>query len=205
MTDSKGLWIDILFESMTMASIFNMSVWSFCKCIHTDTQDLSHLKDFCTEFNSWEISEWVQSLAHNNWIQPYFVVLYWSLIIHANCTIHLHPSWTKFRSTSVFKSLQRRCLTQEEEREDAALKPEECTGKHVCIEYDGRAYPGFVEDADLAQVYVSCMHSVGKEMLNCFYWPRLFRDLIWYDDQILAIIPKPHLKTWHNKSLWSWS
>ena len=63
---------------------------------------------------------------------------------------------------------------QEEEKEDAALKPEECTGKHVCIEYDGRAYPGFVEDADLAQVYVSCMHSVGKEMLNCFFFSFLF-------------------------------
>ena len=48
------------------------------------------------------------------------------------------------------------------------------------IEYDGRVYPGFVEDADLAQVYVNCMHSIGKAMLNCFYWPRLFPDLNWY-------------------------
>ena len=53
-------------------------------------------------------------------------------------------------------------------REDAAPKPEECIGKYVCIEHDGRAYPGFVGDTDLAQVYVNCMHSVGKERLNRF-------------------------------------
>ena len=57
---------------------------------------------------------------------------------------------------------------QEEEREDATPKPEECIGKYVCIEHDGRAYPGFVGDTDLAQVYVNCMHSVGKERLNRF-------------------------------------
>ena len=54
--------------------------------------------------------------------------------------------------------------------------------RYVCIEYDGKAYPGFVEDADLAQVYVSCMHSVGKEMLNCFFWPFFFSprcELVW--------------------------
>ena len=77
-------------------------------------------------------------------------------------------------------------------REDAAPKPVECIGNCVSIECDGKAYQGFVEDADLAQVYVNCMHSVGKEMHDCFYWPRPFLDLIWYDhDQILAIIPKP--------------
>ena len=78
------------------------------------------------------------------------------------------------------------------EKEDAAPKPEECIGNCVSIECDGKAYQGFVEDADLAQMYVNCMHSVGKEMHYCFYWPRPFLDLIWYDhDQILAIIPKP--------------
>ena len=78
------------------------------------------------------------------------------------------------------------------EKEDAAPKPEECIGNCVSIEYDGKAYQGFVEDADLAQMYVNCMHSVGKEMQDCFYWPRPFLDFIWYDhDQILAIIPKP--------------
>jgi len=66
------------------------------------------------------------------------------------------------------------------EKEDAALKPEECIGNCVSIECDGKAYQGFVEVADLAQVYVNCMHSVGKEMHDCFYWPRPFLDLIWY-------------------------
>ena len=77
--------------------------------------------------------------------------------------------------------------------------------KYVCIEYDGKAYPGFVEDADLAQVYGSCMHSVGKEMLNCFFWPFFFSlpDLNWYDhDQILAVILK---QLFYNMLLWSWS
>ena len=84
---------------------------------------------------------------------------------------------------------------QEKDREDAAPKPDECTGNCVSIECDGKAYPGFVEDADLAQVCVNSMHSIGKEMQDCFYWPRPFLDLIWYDhDQILAIIRKPHLK-----------
>ena len=64
---------------------------------------------------------------------------------------------------------------QKEERErDAAPKPEKCIGKYVCIENDSRAYPGFVEDAGLAQVYANCMHSVGKEMLNCFFFSFLF-------------------------------
>ena len=69
---------------------------------------------------------------------------------------------------------------QEEDREDAAAKPEECALATVFTEYDGKAYPGFVEDADLAQAYVNCMHSVGKEVLNCFYLPRLIRrfDLV---------------------------
>ena len=55
------------------------------------------------------------------------------------------------------------------------------------------------KDADLAQAYVNCMHSASKEMLNCFYWPKIFRDLNWYGhDQILAIKLKP---LFYNKSL----
>jgi len=59
--------------------------------------------------------------------------------------------------------------TNKKKREDVALKSEECNGKYACIECDGRAYPGFVEDVDLAKVYVYCTHLVGKVMLNCFY------------------------------------
>ena len=88
--------------------------------------------------------------------------------------------------------------TKKKRERDAASKPEKCIGKYVCIENDSTAYPGFVEDAGLAQVYANCMHSVGKEMLNCFFFsflPRCFLDLTWYDhDQIPAIIPKPLLK-----------
>ena len=56
---------------------------------------------------------------------------------------------------------------QEEEREDAAPKPEECTGKYVCNEYDGKAYLGIVEDANLAQVYVN-LHPLIRLVKRCW-------------------------------------
>ena len=49
----------------------------------------------------------------------------------------------------------------------------------------------------------SSMHSVGKQTMNCFYWPRFFpRFELVCHGQILAIIPKP---LFYNKSHWTWS
>lgn len=70
--------------------------------------------------------------------------------------------------------------------------PTLCVGKHVVVEYDNRPYPGFVEDAGEQDLYVSCMHQVGKRNRNCFFWPKKIKDKCWYDyDSILAIIPEP--------------
>ena len=52
---------------------------------------------------------------------------------------------------------------QEEDREHAAAKPEESALATVFIEYDGKAYPGLVEDADLAQTHVHpCIQLVRR-------------------------------------------
>lgn len=60
------------------------------------------------------------------------------------------------------------------------------------MEYDGNPFPGFVEDADASDVYVECMHKVGKWNKNMFYWPRKVKDKCYYNyDDVLAVIPEP--------------
>ena len=70
--------------------------------------------------------------------------------------------------------------------------PTNCVGKYVIVKYGRNAYPGFVEDAGKCDVFVQCMHSVGRKESNCFYWPKKIIDRCWYDfENILAIIPEP--------------
>ncbi|XP_052227670.1 uncharacterized protein LOC127842276 [Dreissena polymorpha] len=64
--------------------------------------------------------------------------------------------------------------------------------KYVIVNFNGRPYPGKVIDVDEEVVEVTCMHQVGKKNSNCFYWPKLVKDISWYDyDQILTVIPEP--------------
>lgn len=70
--------------------------------------------------------------------------------------------------------------------------PLNCIGKYVIVQYGKNAYPGYVEDAGEHDVYVQCMHGVGRKQSNCFYWPKKLIDRCWYDyEQILALIPEP--------------
>ena len=72
--------------------------------------------------------------------------------------------------------------------------PEQCSGQWVIVKYDRKPYPGYVEDVDAGELYVKCMHTVGKAK-NCFFWLKLFNDLLWYEhENILAVIPEPALK-----------
>ena len=41
--------------------------------------------------------------------------------------------------------------------------PSNCFGKYVIVEYDGKPYPCYVEDAGQRDVYVECMHRIGKQ------------------------------------------
>jgi hypothetical protein len=65
-------------------------------------------------------------------------------------------------------------------------------GKYVVVQYDGMPYPGYVEEADQSDVYVVCMHHIGKKNENRFFWPNPKQDKCWYDCQdIIALIPEP--------------
>lgn len=76
--------------------------------------------------------------------------------------------------------------------------PENCLGKHVVVQYDGELYPGVVINVGSNDLYVQCMHKVGK-LDNCFFWPRYRKDQCWYQYQnVLAIIPKPVKKAGSN-------
>ena len=88
--------------------------------------------------------------------------------------------------------------------------PTNCVGKYVIVKYGKHAYPGIVEDAGENDVYVQCMHGVGRKQCNIFYWPKKIIDRCWYDfEDILAVIPVPtripgsysHFKV--NDSIWN--
>ena len=68
----------------------------------------------------------------------------------------------------------------------------ECLNKYVIVNFNGRHYPGLVQDVDNAELEVSCMHQVGsKRSSNRFYWPRR-KDVSFYNyDDIMTIIPEP--------------
>ena len=77
-------------------------------------------------------------------------------------------------------------------KEHKVPEPALCVGKFVIVRYNNKAYPGLVEDAGDSDVYVECMHQVGRKNPNCFFWPRKIKDKCWYDhDNILAMIPEP--------------
>lgn len=70
--------------------------------------------------------------------------------------------------------------------------PEDCLGRWVVVRYDQKAYPGMVLDVDEGELYIQCMHQVGRR--NCFFWPKM-KDLLWYEcENILAVISEPVLK-----------
>lgn len=65
--------------------------------------------------------------------------------------------------------------------------------KYVIVSYNGQPYPGYVSDIDAEDVFVRCMHNVGKKLNSCYYyWPRCVVDECWYSlDHALSIISEP--------------
>ena len=61
--------------------------------------------------------------------------------------------------------------------------------------YNGKPYPGLIEDVYVEglEVSVQFMHRVGKPLeTSSFFWPRSVKDVCWYRmDDVLAIIPEP--------------
>lgn len=51
--------------------------------------------------------------------------------------------------------------------------------KFVAVRYHGKPYPGQVIDVSESEVFVRCLHQVGKTK-NEFYWPKLVKDECWY-------------------------
>ncbi|CAC5358205.1 unnamed protein product [Mytilus coruscus] len=65
--------------------------------------------------------------------------------------------------------------------------------KFVSVKYNNTPYPDYVEDGDSSDIFVVCMHRVGRKLeKNVFFWPKAIKDKCWYKhDKILAIIPEP--------------
>lgn len=49
------------------------------------------------------------------------------------------------------------------------LFDESFKGQFCVVTYDGKPYPGIVQEVDDSEISVNVMHSVG---LNKFFWPR---------------------------------
>lgn len=45
-------------------------------------------------------------------------------------------------------------------------------GKYVIVSYKGSAYPGFVKDIGYDDIFVTCMHKVGRKENDRFFWPK---------------------------------
>ena len=83
-------------------------------------------------------------------------------------------------------------ITDTSKMETSIPQPIHCIGKYVIVKYGNHAYPGIVEDAGEYDVFVMCMHGVGRKNSNRFYWPKKIIDRCWYDhENILAVIPEP--------------
>ena len=83
-------------------------------------------------------------------------------------------------------------LTPKEKEWEHIPDHNKCAGLYVVVCYNKAAYPGLVVDAGQSDLYVQCVHDLGKKGHNCFYWPKKFKDVCWYDyDDVLAVIPEP--------------
>lgn len=85
--------------------------------------------------------------------------------------------------------------------------PHNLLNRYVLVQYDNEPYPGVVIDCDDDEVYVRCMHRVGRDLKSCsFYWPKAVKDECWYSiEDVLAIIPQPHAvgrKFYVDAALW---
>lgn len=67
-------------------------------------------------------------------------------------------------------------------------------GKFCVVTYDGKPYPGIIQEVDASEIEVNVMHSVGD---NRFFWPRT-DDVLWYSvENVVTLIPPPKQLTRH--------
>ena len=83
--------------------------------------------------------------------------------------------------------------TENQERQglvfQAVQSDQSLIGEWCVVLYDGKPYPGKIEDTDEGSLEVNCMSTVGR---NRFYWP-LIHDQIWYEmDNVFCLIPEPN-------------
>lgn len=74
--------------------------------------------------------------------------------------------------------------------ENGNITTENLLNSYVIVIDNNQPYPGLVLDIDSEEIYVRCMHRVGKDMnTHQFYWPKCVVDECWYgmDDVVCKI------------------
>ena len=68
---------------------------------------------------------------------------------------------------------------------------EDLVGRYCVVNYDGKGYPGLIEDADEESIRIDSMHRVGRKN-NIFFWPTKKDTEVWYSyTDIITLIPQP--------------
>ena len=78
----------------------------------------------------------------------------------------------------------------------AIIYSPQLVGRWCIVKYDKKPFPGNIEDLDENDLYVKCMHYVGK---NRFFWPEPVQDRCWYsyDDVVMLIEPPTKIGSRH--------
>ena len=66
-------------------------------------------------------------------------------------------------------------------------------GKHCVVFYrfDGKLYPGIIEDIDYDSLRINAMCRVGRTTYG-FFWPKIVDNDVWYEEiDIITLIPEP--------------
>ena len=67
---------------------------------------------------------------------------------------------------------------------------EDLVGRYCVVNYDGKGYPGLIEDADEESIRIDSMHRVGRKN-NIFFWPTKKDTEVWYSyTDIITLIPQ---------------
>ena len=69
---------------------------------------------------------------------------------------------------------------------------EDLVGRYCVVNYDGKGYPGLIEDADEEPIRIDSMHRVGRKN-NISFWPTKKDTEMWYAyTDIITRIPQPN-------------
>ena len=68
---------------------------------------------------------------------------------------------------------------------------EDLVGWYCVVNYDGKGYPGLIEDADEESIRIDSMHRVGRKN-NIFFWLTKKDTEVWYAyTDVITLIPQP--------------